>query len=217
MIEITPGHYAWPLGFDRLPDPPERLFVNGQLDVLAGLNGRQPGVAVVGSRAATGYGEHLAMELSTGLVSRGFTVVSGGAYGIDGMAHRAAIAGDGKTIAFMAGGLDRYYPTGHEEMLHRIAVEGAVVSEYPPGQAPTRYAFLARNRLIAAASAAVVVVEAGARSGSINTAGHANRMSVPLYAFPGLITSAASVGTNQLIRDGKARLITSAADIETGA
>ena len=132
-----------------------------------------PTIALVGARAATGYGEHVAMEASAGLVDRGFAIVSGGAYGIDGMAHRAALASDGTTIAFLAGGIDRFYPLGHESLLTRIAQTGAVVSELPCGAAPTKWRFLQRNRLIAAASQATVVLEAGIRSGSLNTAGHA--------------------------------------------
>ena len=160
-----------------------------------------PTIALVGARAATGYGEHVAMESSAGLVDRGFAIVSGGAYGIDGMAHRAALASDGTTIAFLAGGVDRFYPLGHESLLSRIAQTGAVVSELPCGAAPTKWRFLQRNRLIAAASEATVVLEAGIRSGSLNTAGHAAALGRPLGAVPGPVTSPASAGCHRLLRE----------------
>ena len=142
-------------------------------------------VALVGARAATGYGEHVAMESAAGLSDRGFVIVSGGAYGIDAAAHRAALASEGVTVAFLAGGVDRLYPAGNSELLRRIASEGVLVAELPPGSAPTRWRFLMRNRLIAAAASATVVVEAGRRSGSLNTAGHAAQMGRPLGAVPG--------------------------------
>ena len=99
-------------------------------------------MALVGARAATGYGEHVTMEASAGLVDRGFAIVSGAAYGIDGMAHRAALASRGRTIAFLAGGVDRFYPSGHDALLGRIVEHGLVASELPCGSAPTRWRFL---------------------------------------------------------------------------
>ncbi|MDF2576486.1 MAG: dprA, partial [Agromyces sp.] len=158
-------------------------------------------IALVGARAATGYGEHVTMEASAGLVDRGFAIVSGGAYGIDGMAHRAALASRGVTVAFLAGGVDRFYPLGHEALLARIADTGAVVSELPCGSAPTKWRFLQRNRLIAAAADATVVLEAGMRSGSLNTAGHAAALGRPLGAVPGPVTSPASAGCHRLLRE----------------
>ena len=169
-----------------------------------------PTIALVGARAATGYGEHVAMEASAGLVDRGFAIVSGGAYGIDGMAHRAALASDGTTIAFLAGGVDRFYPLGHESLLTRIAQTGAVVSELPCGAAPTKWRFLQRNRLIAAASQATVVLEAGIRSGSLNTAGHAAALGRPLGAVPGPVTSPASAGCHRLLREFDAMCVVDA-------
>jgi DNA processing protein len=153
------------------------------------------------------------MEASAGLVERGYTVVSGAAYGIDGMAHRAALAGSGTTVAFLAGGVDRFYPAGHDALLGRIAELGAVVSELPCGAAPTRWRFLQRNRLIAAASSATVVVEAGMRSGSLNTANHAASLGRPIGAVPGPVTSAASAGCHRLLREGMAICVTDAADM----
>ncbi len=150
------------------------------------------------------------MEASAGLVDRGFAIVSGGAYGIDGMAHRAALASDGTTIAFLAGGIDRFYPLGHESLLTRIAQTGAVVSELPCGAAPTKWRFLQRNRLIAAASQATVVLEAGIRSGSLNTAGHAAALGRPLGAVPGPVTSPASAGCHRLLREFDAMCVVDA-------
>ena len=169
-------------------------------------------VALVGARAASGYGEHVAGELSAGLVERGLAVVSGAAYGIDGMAHRAALASGGVTIAFLAGGVDRFYPAGHDELLRRIVDRGLVLSEPPCGAAPTKWRFLERNRLIAACSSATVVVEAGARSGSLNTAGHAASLGRPLGAVPGPITSPASAGCHRLLREYDAVCVTNAAE-----
>ena len=150
------------------------------------------------------------MEASAGLVDRGYTIVSGAAYGIDGMAHRAALASHGLTVAFLAGGLDRFYPSGHEDLLTRITESGAVVSEVPCGTMPTKWRFLQRNRLIAAASQATVVLEAGWRSGSLNTAGHASALGRPLGAVPGPVTSVTSAGCHRLIRDYDAVCVTNA-------
>ncbi|MDR6907592.1 DNA processing protein [Agromyces sp. 3263] len=198
-VLLTPADPAWPRGVDELHvHAPLGLWVRGRADALSSAHST---IALVGARAATGYGEHVAMEASAGLVDRGFTVVSGGAYGIDGMAHRAALASDGTTVAFLAGGVDRFYPLGHESLLARIVQTGAVVSELPCGTAPTKWRFLQRNRLIAAASEATVVLEAGTRSGSLNTAGHAAALGRPLGAVPGPVTSPASAGCHRLLRE----------------
>ncbi|MCD2442429.1 DNA-processing protein DprA [Agromyces sp. SYSU K20354] len=209
---LFPGDAEWPAGLHDLErHAPLGLWVRGRIDVLAG---GAPSIALVGARAATGYGEHVAGEASAGLSDRGFVVVSGGAYGIDGMAHRAALASDGTTVAFLAGGIDRFYPMGHESLLTRIASSnGAVVSEVPCGTAPTKWRFLERNRLIAAASDATVVLEAGLRSGSINTAGHASALGRPLGAVPGPVTSPASAGCHRLLREYDAVCVVDAAQM----
>lgn len=205
---IVPGDPAWPTGVDDLGvHAPIGLWVRGHLGVLS--RSSVP-IALVGARAATAYGEHVAMEAAAGLVDRGFTVISGGAYGIDGMAHRAALASDGSTVAFLAGGVDRFYPLGHEALLSRIAATGAVVSELPCGAAPTKWRFLQRNRLIAAASDATVVLEAGIRSGSLNTAGHAAALGRPIGAVPGPVTSPASAGCHRLLREFDATCVVDA-------
>lgn len=198
----------WPSQLDELPAPPVALWARGNASLLTTRS-----VALVGARAATGYGEHVSMELASGLVDRGITVISGGAYGIDGMSHRAALSAKGNTIAVLAGGLDRYYPSGHEALLTRIAESGLVISELPPGQSPTKWRFLQRNRVIAAIAEALVVVEAGWRSGSLNAAGHAHGLGRPLGAVPGPITSAASAGCHRLLRDFSATCITDASEI----
>jgi DNA processing protein len=208
---LTPAHTAWPEGLNDLGlHAPHALWVRGSLDVLTTL---PLSIALVGARASTGYGEHVTMEAAAGLVDRGVSIVSGAAYGIDGMAHRSALASGGNTVAFLAGGVDRFYPSGHDALLHRIVASGAVVSELPCGSSPTKWRFLQRNRLIAAASAATVVVEAGWRSGSLNTAGHASSLGRPLGVVPGPITSASSAGCHRLLRETDAILVTSAAEM----
>jgi DNA processing protein len=206
---LAPDDDAWPDGLAALgPHRPHLLWVRGNSDLL-----RAPSVALVGARAATGYGEHVAMELAAGLCSRDIVVVSGGAYGIDGAAHRAALAAQGHTVAVLAGGPDRLYPSGHDALLRRVIEQGAVVSETPAGTPPTRWRFLQRNRVIAALSEAVVVVEAGHRSGALNTAHHAATAGVPLGVVPGPITSAASAGCHRLLREVAAQCVTSIGDI----
>ena len=203
---LIPGDPLWPAGVDDLGDhAPLALWVRGTDAALVAL-GRS--IALVGARAATGYGEHITMEASAGLVDRGYAIVSGAAYGIDGMAHRAALASHGLTVAFLAGGVDRFYPSGHDALLTRIAETGAVVAELPCGSSPTKWRFLQRNRLIAAASQATVVLEAGWRSGSLNTANHASHIGRPIGAVPGPVTSAASAGCHKLIRDLTAVCVT---------
>jgi len=207
---ITPGHEHWPTRLNDLGDfAPTLLWVRGNSALLA----NQEQIALVGARAATGYGEHVTMEISAGLADRGYTVTSGAAYGVDGYAHRAALASRGSTIAYLAGGVDRYYPSGHDALLNRIAEQGAVVSEVPCGTAPTKWRFLQRNRLIAAASHATVVLEAGWRSGALNTAGHAAAIGRPLGAVPGPTTSAASAGCHRLIREFNATLVTNVDEV----
>jgi DNA processing protein len=208
---LTPEDPEWPAGLADLGDhAPLLLWVRGDLEALARV---RSSVAMVGARAATSYGEHVAMELAAELVGRGVSIVSGAAYGIDGAAHRAALAAGGATFAFLAGGVDRPYPAGHTHLIERIMASGAVMSEAPCGAAPTRWRFLQRNRLIAALAEATVVVEAGWRSGSLNTAGHAAALSRPLGAVPGPVTSAASAGCHRLLREFDARCVTNADEV----
>jgi DNA processing protein len=192
--QAHPPLALWAIGSARLDDMAERA------------------AAIVGTRASTAYGEHVAADLAAGLVERDVTVVSGGAYGIDGAAHRATLAMDGFTVAVLAGGVDVPYPAGHAALLHRVGQEGLVVSEYPPGVRPARHRFLTRNRLVAALSGATVVVEAGARSGAANTAAWARALGRAVCAVPGPVTSSASVGCHALLRND-AQLVTRAADV----
>ncbi len=179
--------------------PPLALWVrgSGRLAVLA-----DRAVAVVGARAASGYGVHMAGELAAGLAADGYTVVSGAAIGIDGAAHRGALAVDGATVAVLACGVERAYPAAHQALLGRIADAGLVVSEYPPGAVPARHRFLVRNRLLAGLTAGTVVVEAGLRSGAQRTASDALELGRPVLAVPGPVTSGLSAGCHRLIRDG---------------
>ncbi|MFM5903568.1 MAG: DNA-processing protein DprA [Microbacteriaceae bacterium] len=170
-------------------------------------------VAVVGSRGATEYGRWVTVDFVTELVAAGKVVVSGGAFGIDAIAHRAALDVEGRSVAVMAGGLERLYPSGHSELFESLAKSGLILSELSPDKSPTKWRFLLRNRIIAALSRVTVVIEAGARSGAINTVNHANGMGRPVAAVPGAITSSASVGTNRLIAENAASLVTSAGDI----
>ena len=192
--------------------PPVALWVRGRarLDELADRS-----VAIVGSRASTAYGEHVAAELGFQLGERGWTVVSGGAYGIDAAAHRGALAADGPTVAVLACGVDRPYPAGNGALLHRVADAGLLVSEWPPGAAPHQHRFLVRNRLIAGLTRGTVVVEAAARSGAVATATRAKGLHKQVMAVPGPVTSAMSVGCHELLRDREAgvQLVTSAAQI----
>jgi DNA processing protein len=208
-VLVVPGDPEWPEGLALLDDsPPVLLWARGDRALLG-----RPAIAIVGARAATGYGEHVAMELAAALAARDAVIVSGGAYGIDGMAHRAVLASRGATIAVLAGGLDRLYPSGHEALLGRIAEQGLLLSEAPCGSAPTKWRFLQRNRLIAALSAATIVVEAGRRSGALSTAGHALGLGLPVGLVPGPITSAASAGCHAFLREWPTTLVTGAPDV----
>lgn len=178
------------------------------------------GVAVVGSRAATSYGIRVAAELAACAVADGRTVVSGAAFGIDAASHRGALrsgtAGSGAadaTVAVLACGIDRAYPSAHRSLIDAISGDGSVISEYPPGAVPARHRFLVRNRIIAALAEATVVVEAGRRSGSLNTATTAANLGRTVAAIPGPVNSAMSLGCHDLIRDRKAELVTSWTDV----
>ena len=207
----VPHDEAWISGVDDLDQhAPVALWLRGNVAALSALD---RSIAMVGARAATGYGEHVTMESTAGLVDRGFAIVSGAAYGIDGMAHRAALASHGYTVAFLAGGVDRFYPSGHDALLNRIVDNGCVISELPCGAQPSKWRFLQRNRLIAASSQATVVLEAGWRSGSLNTANHAASLNRALGAVPGPVTSAASAGCHRLIRENLATLVTTAQEM----
>ncbi len=217
---VTPTDDEWPVlalhSFTGVPlrDKPQgraplALWVIGpvRIDQVC-----RRAAAVVGTRACTAYGEHVAADLSAGLVEHDVAIVSGGAYGIDGAAHRAALAAEGVTVAVLAGGVDVLYPAGHSALLHRIARHGLLISEYPPGVRPARHRFLTRNRLVAALSGATVVVEAGIRSGTASTAAWARALGRVVCAVPGPVTSSTSVGCHALLRAG-AELVTRAEEV----
>lgn len=208
---LTPADPQWPHRLGDLEWPPHCLWVRGERD-LNELCVRS--VALVGARAATPYGLDQAATLAMGLVARGFTILSGAAFGIDGAAHRGALAAAGRTVAVLACGIDRAYPLAHADLLGAILdQDGAVVTELPPGAAPYRRRFLERNRLIAALTAGTVVVEAALRSGSLSTAGEALTLSRPVGAVPGPVTSMSSAGCHRWIRDQMATLVTDAAEV----
>ena len=211
---IIPSDELWPAQLSDLGiQEPLCLWWRGQEQPLPAVD---TSIALVGSRDSTSYGASVTGDLAYSLAQRGFTVVSGGAYGIDAHAHRAALAGGAgavPTIAVMAGGVDRFYPSGNEDLLRAVCNQGAVLAEVPPGSAPTRYRFLQRNRLIAALSAVTVVVEARWRSGALNTAHHAESLGRAVGAVPGSVHSANSAGCHRLLRDGGAVCVTDAAEI----
>ena len=155
----------------------------------------------------------MAGQLASDLASAERIIVAGGAYGIEGAAHRAALASGDDTIAVVANGVDRPYPMGHRELLERVADLGLLVSEVPPAAVPTRHRFLARARLMAALSATTVVVEAGVRSGSMTVARRAHELGRTVGAVPGPVTSATSTGPHRLLRDKDCAVITDAADL----
>ena len=207
---VVPGDPEWPARLDDLEVPPWCLWVRGPAD-LASASRRS--VAVVGSRMCTAYGEQQAADLGAGLAQRGWTVISGAAFGIDGAAHRGALAVEGLTVAALAGGVERAYPAGHARLIQRIGETGVVLSEVAPGSAPTKTRFLQRNRLIAAMTRGTIVVEADLRSGSLNTLNTANDLGRPVGVFPGPVTSMTSAGCHARVRDGMAVLVTGTAEV----
>lgn len=203
---LLPGDADWP---ERLTDlgahAPLVLWGRGRLRGPTGAL-RRPCLAVVGSRANTLAGAEATAEITSAAADAGCSVISGGAYGIDAVAHRVAIAAGTPTVAVLAGGIDQLYPAGHVELLRTVGHQGLLLAESPPGTRPTRWRFLARNRLIAALGHTTVVVEAGARSGALNTAHHAAQLGRPVLAVPGAFSSPASVGCHRLVAQGRAQL-----------
>lgn len=209
---IAPGDPMWPSGLDDLgSSAPLVLFSRGDARLLT--RPLRAKVAVVGSRAATQYGENVAQQTAADLADAGYTIVSGGAYGIDAAAHRGALTAPAGTVAVLASGLERYYPAGNTDLLTRITQTGAVVTEAPPGTTLSRARLLQRNCIVAATSGATVVVEAAYRSGSLDTVQRAHDLRRTVAAFPGPVTSAASSGTHRVIAAGLARLVTTSDDV----
>ena len=210
MRFVAPGDGEWPGQLDDLGDArPVGLWVRGRPSLrMWALRS----VAVVGARACTEYGAHMAATLGAGLAEHGWVVVSGGAYGVDGAVHRGALGAGGATVAVLACGTDRAYPRGHTELLGRIAEQGLVIGELPPGDHPTPSRFIVRNRVIAALTRGTVVVEAAHRSGSLVTARAAQRLGRHTMGVPGPATSGLSAGVHELLR-GDAVLVTDAAEV----
>jgi DNA processing protein len=208
---VCPGDPEWPVTLDDLGDDrPYALWIRGNADLRFSC---LRSVSIVGSRAATAYGSYVAAELASSVAAQGWTVISGAAYGVDAAAHRGALGAGATTIAVLACGVDQPYPAGHAELLDTIADTGAVVSEWPPGRNATRLRFLVRNRVIAALSSGTVVVEAGERSGALNTARHARDLNRELMAVPGPVTSGQSAGCHTIIKEWEGTLVTGAADV----
>ena len=208
---VYPGCAEWPDGLDGLGDAaPIALWVTGVADLRFSC---LRSVAVVGARAATAYGSYVAAELAASVTARGWTVVSGAAFGVDAAAHRGALGADGVTVAVLACGLDVPYPAAHADLLDAISHQGAVVSEQPPGRNVSRLRFLTRSRVLAALATGTLVVEAGERSGAMSTARHARDLSRPLMAVPGPVTSDLSAGCHHILRDWRGSLVTSADDV----
>lgn len=216
---IIPGDDEWPVQLEALALPgqldawssqPFGLWVRGTANASDLLS---RSVSVVGARASSAYGDHIAGELAVGLTEKDFTIVASGSYGIDASAHRGALAAAGPTIAILSSGVDVDYPRGNTARFERITADGLLISELPPGSPPTQARQYARNRLVAAASLGTVVAEAGPRSTTMNTAGWARRCSRPLMALPGPVTSATSAGAHELIRRHGATLVTCVDDV----
>ncbi len=218
---IVPGDPEWPPQLsdlmalesavgDRRAGEPLGLWVRGPLALASVVD---TSVAVVGARASTDYGNHVSGSLAAGCAARGWSIVSGGAYGIDAAAHRGALAVQGTTVAVLASGIDRLYPVGHGGLLDEVARTGLLVSEAAPGCPPSRSRFLVRNRLIAALSRGTVVVEAALRSGSLNTARWARDLSRALMGVPGPVTSMLSAGVHEMLRQPESVLVTDADEV----
>lgn len=215
---LIPGDDEWPTQIDGLEGcvdtrrsggPPLGLWVKGPLR----LDEIDDALAIVGSRSATTYGTDVAGEIAAHVAETGTCIVSGAAFGIDQAAHRGALAVGGRTVAVLAGGVDKAYPDAHAALLRHIGQHGAVVSEMPPGSAPMRHRFLLRNRLIAGLSKGTLVVEAAVRSGALSTSTWTTKLNRSVLAVPGPVTMAQSEGAHQLIRSGAATLVTKGAEV----
>jgi len=221
---ITPDDDEWPDGLGDLtrlsrdgPDaiqrdthPPHCLWLRGPLSLAEAC---RQSVAVVGARSSTAYGNHVATELGFALADRDWTVVSGGAFGIDAAAHRGALASSGRTVAVLACGVDRAYPQAHHALFERIATTGLLLSEWPPGSDPHRHRFLVRNRMIAALTVGTVMVEANLRSGARFTLRRSRDLGRVAMALPGPVTSALSQGCHEELREPETVLVTGVAHV----
>ncbi len=204
---LTPEHEHWPIGVNQLVNPPIGLIVKGESTSLI-----TDSLAIVGSRKPTNYGANVASEFARGFSDLGWTIISGGAYGIDSYAHRATLQANGRTIAVLATGIEVAYPKSNQKLFNEISTQGALISELMPYENAMPSRFLVRNRLIASIAKATLVVEAAYKSGSLRTAHDAAELLRPVMAIPGPVNSAMSQGCHRLISERAAELITSVAD-----
>jgi DNA processing protein len=204
---LTPEHEHWPIGVNQLVNPPIGLIVKGDSTCLI-----TDSLAIVGSRKPTNYGANVASEFARGFSDLGWTIISGGAYGIDSYAHRATLQANGATIAVLATGIEVAYPKSNQKLFNEMSAHGALISELMPYESAMPSRFLVRNRLIASIAKATLVVEAAYKSGSLRTAHDAAELLRPVMAIPGPINSAMSQGCHRLISERAAELITSVAD-----
>ena len=204
---LTPEHEHWPVGVNQLVNPPIGLVVKGDSTCLI-----TDSLAIVGSRKPTNYGANVASEFARGFSDLGWTIISGGAYGIDSYAHRATLQANGITIAVLATGIEVAYPKSNQKLFNEMSAHGALISELMPYESAMPSRFLVRNRLIASIAKATLVVEAAYKSGSLRTAHDAAELLRPVMAIPGPINSAMSQGCHRLISERAAELITSVAD-----
>jgi DNA processing protein len=223
---VVPGDIEWPAPVEDLarlaPRPDGPVTQNTAPPLCLWVHGDRPlheaftrSVAIVGARAATPYGIHVSTDLARELAAQGWTVVSGGAFGVDAAAHWAALSAGGMTVAVLACGIDRPYPAGNSALFDQIVAHGLLISEWPPGAEPLRHRFLIRNRIIATAGG-TVVVEAAARSGAVQTMSRVLALGRPAMVVPGPVTSAVSAGCHSILRtNAAARVVTSAGDVIT--
>ncbi len=204
---LTPEHEHWPIGVNQLVNPPIGLIVKGDSDCLI-----TDSLAIVGSRKPTNYGANVASEFARGFSDMGWTIISGGAYGIDSYAHGATLQANGRTIAVLATGIEVAYPKSNQKLFNEMSAHGALISELMPYESAMPSRFLVRNRLIASIAKATLVVEAAYKSGSLRTAHDAAELLRPVMAIPGAINSVMSQGCHRLISERAAELITSVAD-----
>lgn len=212
MRRIIPSDKEWPSQLGMLEVPPSQLFIESNEPDLSALTTKS--IAIVGSRNATPYGLRVAADFAAALAEAGYTIISGGAFGVDAAAHRGALSVGGKTVVVLAGGVDSPYPMAHSNLFADASRNGALVSEHPAGTPSRKHNFLTRNRIIAGLAFGTLIVEAAYKSGAIRTALDTVKLLRPVMAIPGPISSPLSAGVNRLIADRVAELVTSSWEIE---
>ena len=212
MRRIIPSDKEWPSQLGTLDVPPSQLFIESSESDLSVLTAKS--IAIVGSRNATPYGLRVAADFAAALAEAGYTIISGGAFGVDAAAHRGALSVGGKTVVVLAGGVDCPYPMAHSNLFMDASRNGALVSEHPAGTPSRKHNFLERNRIIAGLAFGTLIVEAAFKSGAIRTALDTVKLLRPVMAIPGPISSPLSAGVNRLIAERVAELVTSCWEIE---